>query len=337
MAIHGQQQLRDKLNRIDRAIEQTATGQAADVQRLRDDHRLRWLALRAQESPWSGVAGSPIQARLVASFDEAPVSEPIRLLAEIRNVSDQDQTVSGLLLYYTTIRLSHNGTPAKYLGPAAAIAPGRLPTLPPGRIARSYLVITPQDFAELGQPGEFTVEWSYVSGYGDQHLTWTGQLPVVKANWHAPAPTSSARQPALPLKKLLPMTVLSSPNASNTLRIGPHRHPLERNTDSPQRPIRKTAFSTPKPGIRNDMNSKIFGRLTFPVDKIARRVDRKPRAVDAAPNPVDVPAGTVDTPCHPVDLSNWPVDYLRRRVDRRYTPAEGQIETSVLLYSVQGR
>jgi len=70
------------------------------------------------------------------------------------------------------------------------MAPGKLPHLPPGRVATASLTITPQDFAEIGQPGEFVAEWSYVSGYGESRLTWKGQLPAVRAKWSAPPPTA---------------------------------------------------------------------------------------------------------------------------------------------------
>ncbi len=164
VALRRQQQLNEKLSRMEETVSHLREVAAAAARAERDAMRGPWMMLRAQESPWQRVADAPIEARLTASFDEAPVSEPVHLLAEIRNAGDRDQTVSGLLLHPVTIRLYHNGRAARYLGPAITIAPGRLPTLPPGRIARASLVITPQDFAELGQPGEFVVEWSYVSG-----------------------------------------------------------------------------------------------------------------------------------------------------------------------------
>lgn len=156
----------------------------------RDPTRLLWLMLRAQESPWQSTPGSPIEARVVASFDEAPVSVPVGLLAQIRNASDKDQTVSGLLFHPLTLRLYHDGIACRYLGPAKSMAPGKLPHLPPGRVATASLTITPQDFAEIGQPGEFVAEWSYVSGYGDSRLTWKGELPAVRVRWSAPSPTA---------------------------------------------------------------------------------------------------------------------------------------------------
>lgn len=141
------------------------------------------LVVRARGVAWTGAGNAPLQARLVAAADAVSPGSPIRLLAEIHNASGEEQVVSGLLFHPSTIRVYCDGTPVRYLGPAAAMTPGGPWTLAPGGTMQELLVLTPNEYAELRQPGAFAAEWTYTSGYGSRRLTWAGRLPPVKTKW----------------------------------------------------------------------------------------------------------------------------------------------------------
>jgi hypothetical protein len=143
--------------------------------------------MRAQESPWVGDADAPLQARLVAESDSVPASDPVRLLAEVRNATDHEVTVSAIFLYPWTMKLFRDGVEVKYAGPMISMPPPGPMVLPAGRIMRTGVDLTPMYYAELKQPGAFTAEWTYGSQSNSNAtpMTWTGALPLAKTTWRA--------------------------------------------------------------------------------------------------------------------------------------------------------
>jgi hypothetical protein len=176
---------RRALERLD-SLEQVAGQQREHLRGLEDNQRdhARWftLLLRAQESPWVRADGSPVQARLVAHADELPAGETVRLLAELRNTSDREQKVTGLFFHEFAVTVTRDGTPLKYTGPQKSMpGPGTV-ALPPGRIIRAALDLTPSHYA-IDQPGTYRVAWTYTSRADSGPVTWSGQLPQAEASW----------------------------------------------------------------------------------------------------------------------------------------------------------
>ncbi len=141
------------------------------------------LMLRALESEWVGSHYSPLQARLTCEADVVPPRHPIRLLAEVRNSSNQQQTVSEMRLHAGSIKLYLGSNLLKYLGPWKSMQPPRPVTLAPGRIMRAWLVVDSGHYAELNSPGQFSVEWAYGSIADAGTVTWFGSLPPLHVSW----------------------------------------------------------------------------------------------------------------------------------------------------------
>jgi hypothetical protein len=207
-----QERLRDRVGRLEETVARQRVGLRSmnkgrdEVERLgqslggwkeelqsvkegrRADRRWFMLLLRAQETAWTGHEGVPVEARLTVEADVVNKGSPVRLLAEVRNVSDREQTVSRPFFYDFSIRVSHDGKPIKYLGPFKSMAPPPPVVLPPGRIVRASLALSPDFYAELSQAGAFSAEWVYSSrglGTARTAVTWSGSLPAVKVSWRA--------------------------------------------------------------------------------------------------------------------------------------------------------
>ncbi|HZN63906.1 MAG TPA: hypothetical protein VFB66_01305 [Tepidisphaeraceae bacterium] len=185
LAAHAVRQQRLAVERLD-DLQRLAHQQQVDQRAMEgnlSDHA-RWFSLlpRAQESPWVGEEGSPVQARLAAHADELPAGEPVRLLAELRNAGDREQKVTGLFFHEFAVNVTRDGTPLKYTGPQKSMpGPGTV-VLPSGRIIRAALDLTPAHYA-LDQPGTYRVTWTYTSRADSGPVTWTGQLPAAEASW----------------------------------------------------------------------------------------------------------------------------------------------------------
>jgi hypothetical protein len=154
----------------------------------RAEHRWFMLLLRAQETAWTRLDGAPVEARLTAEADVVNKGSAVRLLAEVRNASDREQTVSYPFFQDFLIHLYRDGKPLKYPGPFKSMAPPMPIVLPPGRIVRVSAVLAPETYAELSQAGAFTAQWAYSStglGTARTAVTWAGTLPVMKVSWRA--------------------------------------------------------------------------------------------------------------------------------------------------------
>ena len=186
-ALSSHRRLAERLNRVEQSLgEQREADNVRDEAR-RQDNRSFALLLRAAESPWVGEEGVPVRCRLTVEADVLRPSEPVLLLAELRNASDREQTVAGMFVEPFTLTLAHDGREARYVGPQVSMPPPMPVTLPPGRIVRQTTTLGPGDFAELASSGSFAVEWTYVSeATNSQELTWTGRLPPAKAQWRFP-------------------------------------------------------------------------------------------------------------------------------------------------------
>ncbi len=185
VALLGQQKVTCRVARLEQTLAEQRESYYSMAERLREDNGWFSLLMRAQESVWNGSGNAPVQARLVAESDVTRVSEPVRLLAEVRNASNQDQTVSGIFIQSFSIKLYHNGMEAKYVGPWPSMPPPSPVVLPAGRIMRATISLAPADYPELKQPGVFTAEWSYSSESHAPGITWAGILPPIKTVWRS--------------------------------------------------------------------------------------------------------------------------------------------------------
>jgi hypothetical protein len=181
-----QRRLLDRMSQMERTLaEQRATIQFISDAR-EDDNRWFALLLRADESPWVSAEGAPVEVRLTAEADIVSRGGAVRLLVELRNASDREQTVGPPRSYPSPFKLSHNGAEAKYSGPSKLLSALPEPVvLPPGRIERGRVVLDPRNYAELNQPGVFAVEWEYMSTSHGGPVTWEGSLPPVKVEWRS--------------------------------------------------------------------------------------------------------------------------------------------------------
>lgn len=187
LAAHAVREQRRAVERLD-YLQRLAHQQQAAQRALEDNRRehASWfsLLLRAQESAWVGAEGAPVQARLTAEADEVRAGDSVRLLAELRNASDREQKVTDLFFHEFTIAVTRDGTVLKYAGPQKAMPGPKTVVLPPGRIIRSTLDLTPGHYA-LDQPGTYRVAWAYASRADSGPVTWSGTLPGVEASWKA--------------------------------------------------------------------------------------------------------------------------------------------------------
>ena len=185
LSLLQQRRTTERLVQAERTLAEHGQTMSEMMDTRRQDNRNFSLWLHVQEHPWFGRADAPIQARIATEAELMKPSQPFRVMAEIRNASDRDQTVAALLLIPATVKLYCDGALLQDVGPRASVfQTSPLITLKPNEVAHAVLTLTPDAYKELAAPGNFELQWSYTSRTADG-TTWAGELPPVKATWRS--------------------------------------------------------------------------------------------------------------------------------------------------------